>query len=583
MTGGFGSAVLEALEEARLADPALRARPGAAHRHPRRPLRRPRLGDRPAAAHPARRARHHRAGARGDRAARDHGGGRRPELIPGAARGSRRTSAVSRLRHDRRMPTTTARRIRLDQLLVERGLAPTRTRAQALRARRPGPRGRGRRRPPRPQGGDLVDRSTASIEVAGGRQCVTRGGAQAARGARRVRHRPGGPCRARRRRLDRRLHRRAAASAARRASTLSTWATDSSPRRCARDPRVVSMERTNARDARPPATLPEPVGPRGHRRLVHLARASCWARCARCCATGGADRRPGQAAVRGRHARDAQGRRRARPARSTAAVLRATAARAAGAGPRDARRHPVADPRPGGQPRVPRPGSRPGPSARTSTRGSTPRSPRPGRTRRDRRADRLRVQPHQRGRARAPRAGGRLVPDARHRALGGAGRRDGGSSIELLPGTDVARRARRRRHVPARRAGGRRGRRARSWASTWARSASCPRPRPSELEAVLEQLMDGPFTIRERMGLDRRRSCPGWPRRRTRRSRALNDIVVARGSLARVVRLDVSDRRVAPRDVHRRRPRGRRARPARPATRSAPAARSSTRTAATSS
>ena len=34
--------------------------------------------------------------------------------------------------HDRAMPAATAKRVRLDQLLVERGLAPTRSRAQAL-------------------------------------------------------------------------------------------------------------------------------------------------------------------------------------------------------------------------------------------------------------------------------------------------------------------------------------------------------------------------------------------------------------------------------------------------------------------
>ena len=41
VTGGFGSAVLEAVEEARLADPAS-LDPGQHHRHPRRPVRGPR-------------------------------------------------------------------------------------------------------------------------------------------------------------------------------------------------------------------------------------------------------------------------------------------------------------------------------------------------------------------------------------------------------------------------------------------------------------------------------------------------------------------------------------------------------------
>ena len=43
VTGGFGSGVLELVEEARLADPAYRERAGPDHRHPRRAVRRPRL------------------------------------------------------------------------------------------------------------------------------------------------------------------------------------------------------------------------------------------------------------------------------------------------------------------------------------------------------------------------------------------------------------------------------------------------------------------------------------------------------------------------------------------------------------
>ena len=70
VTGGFGSAVLEAFEEARLADPAYRGIPV-------RPIGIPGdrfvdhgSVDRPAAPDPARRARPHRAGRGGDRAAR---------------------------------------------------------------------------------------------------------------------------------------------------------------------------------------------------------------------------------------------------------------------------------------------------------------------------------------------------------------------------------------------------------------------------------------------------------------------------------------------------------------------------------
>jgi 23S rRNA (cytidine1920-2'-O)/16S rRNA (cytidine1409-2'-O)-methyltransferase len=72
------------------------------------------------------------------------------------------------------MPTTTARRMRLDQLLVERGLAETRARAQALVLAgqvRVG-EGDGARRDRK--SGDLVA-VDSQIEVEGGRRWVSRG------------------------------------------------------------------------------------------------------------------------------------------------------------------------------------------------------------------------------------------------------------------------------------------------------------------------------------------------------------------------------------------------------------------------
>jgi 23S rRNA (cytidine1920-2'-O)/16S rRNA (cytidine1409-2'-O)-methyltransferase len=72
------------------------------------------------------------------------------------------------------MPAATAKRVRLDQLLVERGLAPSRARAQALVLAgrvRVGP-GDAARRDCKP--GDLVERETA-LAVAGGREWVSRG------------------------------------------------------------------------------------------------------------------------------------------------------------------------------------------------------------------------------------------------------------------------------------------------------------------------------------------------------------------------------------------------------------------------
>jgi NAD+ kinase len=60
----------------------------------------------------------------------------------------------------------------------------------------------------------------------------------------------------------------------------------------------------------------------------------------------------------------------------------------------------------------------------------------------------------------------------------------------------------------------------------------------NELEALLEKLQAGAFTIRERMALTGQILQAGRTPDGT--FTALNDIVVARGSLARVVRLDVS-------------------------------------------
>jgi NAD+ kinase len=59
-----------------------------------------------------------------------------------------------------------------------------------------------------------------------------------------------------------------------------------------------------------------------------------------------------------------------------------------------------------------------------------------------------------------------------------------------------------------------------------------------ELESVLEKLQAGNFTVRERMGLSGRILHAGRPSEAS--FTALNDIVVARGSLARVVRLAVT-------------------------------------------
>jgi 23S rRNA (cytidine1920-2'-O)/16S rRNA (cytidine1409-2'-O)-methyltransferase len=72
------------------------------------------------------------------------------------------------------MPAATAKRVRLDQLLVERGLAPTRSRAQALLLAGQVRVGEGDAARHDLKAGDLVDRA-APVAVSGGREWVSRG------------------------------------------------------------------------------------------------------------------------------------------------------------------------------------------------------------------------------------------------------------------------------------------------------------------------------------------------------------------------------------------------------------------------
>src|SRR5436190_3580639 len=72
------------------------------------------------------------------------------------------------------MPSTSARRVRLDQLLVDRGLAPTRSRAQALVLAGKVKVGSGDAARHDLKAGDLVARD-APVDVAAGREWVSRG------------------------------------------------------------------------------------------------------------------------------------------------------------------------------------------------------------------------------------------------------------------------------------------------------------------------------------------------------------------------------------------------------------------------
>ena len=155
------------------------------------------------------------------------------------------------------MATATTRRIRLDLLLVERGLAESRARAQAMVLAGQVRVGEGDARPGRPQGG----RPGRQRRPGRGRRRVALGQpgrAQAARGARRLRDRRRRPGRRRRRRLDGRLHRRPARP--RRRPRLRDRRRLRAARRPAAPRPAGRVDGARQRpDARRRTTLPEPV------------------------------------------------------------------------------------------------------------------------------------------------------------------------------------------------------------------------------------------------------------------------------------------------------------------------------------
>ena len=278
------------------------------------------------------------------------------------------------------MATATSRRTRLDLLLVERGLAATRARAQALVMAGQVRVGDGDAARTDLKAGDLVA-NDAPVTVAAGRRWVSRGAHKLlaaldafgieveGKVAVDVGASTGGF-------TDVLLERGAAGS------TPSTSGYGQLAERLRRDPRVVSMERVNARTLTAD-TLPEPVDLAVVDVVVHLARPRPRPGPLGAARRPRPDRRPGQAPVRGRTG-GGEGRRRARPRRPPPGPPRGD--RAGGrARPRDARRHRLADPGPRGQPRVPASTSRPARRARSSRSGSRTRSRPPGRTRERRR------------------------------------------------------------------------------------------------------------------------------------------------------------------------------------------------------
>ena len=140
----------------------------------------------------------------------------------------------------------------------------------------------GRRRPARSQGRRPRRPATPRSRSRSGRPVRQPRRPQARGRARRVRDRSGGPGLPRCRRLDRRLHRRPAP--ARRARVHAVDVGRGQLAESLRhDPRVVSMERTNARTLTADDAA-RADRPRGHRRLVHLARPRPRRRSPRRCA-----------------------------------------------------------------------------------------------------------------------------------------------------------------------------------------------------------------------------------------------------------------------------------------------------------
>ena len=351
------------------------------------------------------------------------------------------------------MPASRVPRQRLDQLLVERGLAESRTRAQALILAGRVRVGAGDAARLDRKAGDLVDPATPGVASRSPEPYVSRGGHKLAAALDAFGIDPTG-----RVALDAGASTGGFTDVLLQRGAARVYAVDVGRGQLAealrRDPRVVSMERLNARTLAA-GVLPEPVGTGGHRRLVHLARPR--ARPGRGLSRAG--RRPDRAA------REApvRGRSRARSTAASSATRRSTSRScAASSSAPGASAWPPAtrSPRRSSGPRATASScSTSSPVADRPTTGSTDDPPRRGG---DRMSPidpgRLRLQPHQRRRRRAARACRGLVRRAWRGPLGGAVRRARGDPARAA---DHGRRARprRRRYVPAGGPGGLRRRR----------------------------------------------------------------------------------------------------------------------------
>ena len=476
----------------------------------------------------------------------------------------------ARLCHDRRViparpvkPRTRPARSAAGRARAGRDAQP----GPGARAGRQGQGGGGRCRPSRPQ----ARRPDRGGHTARGRQRRSRTSAAAA-----TSWRPRStPSRSTRPALSRSTSaRRPAASptsccsAARAASTPSTWAADNSPSRLRRDRRVVSMERTNARRLTAASLPSRSIWPRSTSRSSRSTRSS--ARSFRPCG-----RARGRTSSRwsSRSSKPARGRTDHGVVRDPAIhreVLERTvaAARVHGLGTRA--RHRLADHRARRAIASSWSTSRPDRAAPRSTSGSTRRRPR------DRRAHRLRLQPDDRGRRRAERPRRGLVPGARDRRVAAPVGRSSTASSDELPTTDAlvvlggdgtflrAARAVAEVDVPL-------------LGINLGKVGFLSKAEAGELDDVLGQIVAGDYAIEERMALEARILRGGRPDRHERPPSSRSTTSSSRagrwpGSAGSTSR---STTPTSPRSS--RTGSSSPARPVRPATRSRPAGRSSTR------
>ena len=423
----------------------------------------------------------------------------------------------------------------------------------------------------RPQAGRPASPADAPIAVAAARAVRQPRRPQARRRARRVRDRPGGPGRARRRRVDRRLHRRPAAARRDAASTPLDVGRGQLAERAPARP----AGRLDGADERPDADRRDACPSRSTSPSIDVSFISLGLVLGPVASTLRDGRGPIVALVkpqfeagRGR----TRPRRRPRPGGPSRGPRADVDAAAAALGLGHAR---ASSPRRSRARRATASSSstsRPGPAAPSSASGS----PSVDRAPMTVAPHRLRLQPDDRGGGRAQRARRRLVPDARHRPVELPGGRHRRAVSRELPTTDVlvvlggdgtflrAARAVAEVDVPL-------------LGINLGKVGFLSKAEAGELEAVL--------------AIDRRRassaSRSGWPSRAgSCRGGARADADAA----SRAQRHRHRPRLAGPRLPARRRDRRRRtsrrssptassspARPARPATRSRPAARSSTR------